>query len=50
MDSITITEPIIWIDCEMTGLNLSKNQIIEIAVVVTDGSLLYLNEGPSLVV
>ena len=29
--------PLIWIDLEMTGLNLEKDQVIEIAVIVTDG-------------
>lgn len=24
--------PLVWVDCEMTGLNLSKDKIIEIAV------------------
>ena len=45
-----IRDPIIWVDCEMTGLNLNKDQIIEIAVIVTDGSLSTLIEGPSLTV
>jgi oligoribonuclease len=31
--------PLIWIDLEMTGLNLEKDRIIEIAVIVTDGAL-----------
>ena len=34
---VTLKEPMIWIDCEMTGLNLKKFSIIEIAVIVTDG-------------
>ena len=32
-----LTNPMVWIDCEMTGLNLKTNSIIEIAVIVTDG-------------
>jgi oligoribonuclease len=40
--------PIIWIDLEMTGLNDKKDQIIEIAVIVTDGQLSKQKEGPSL--
>ena len=31
--------PIVWIDCEMSGLNLSKDHIIEIACVITDSDL-----------
>jgi oligoribonuclease len=32
-----LTNPMVWVDCEMTGLDLSRNHIIEIAVIVTDG-------------
>ena len=32
-----LKDPIIWIDMEMTGLDIKKDQTIEIAVVVTDG-------------
>lgn len=31
--------PIVWVDLEMTGLDLNKEQIIEIAVIVTDSQL-----------
>ena len=34
-----IKDPLIWIDMEMTGLNIETEQTIEIAVVVTDGAL-----------
>jgi len=27
---------LIWVDCEMTGLDLNKDALIEIAVLVTD--------------
>jgi oligoribonuclease len=37
--AVGFKDPIIWIDLEMTGLNLSKNHIIEFAVIVTDGAL-----------
>jgi oligoribonuclease len=41
----------VWIDCEMTGLDLSRNSIIEIAVIVTDGKNLDLRiHGPELVI
>jgi oligoribonuclease (3'-5' exoribonuclease) len=30
---------IVWVDCEMTGLSLTKDALIEIAVVVTDSHL-----------
>ena len=37
---------LIWIDLEMTGLDTSKDYIIEIATVVTDSALNILEEGP----
>ncbi|MBS0358142.1 MAG: oligoribonuclease [Proteobacteria bacterium] len=37
---------LIWLDLEMTGLNPSKNVIIEIATLVTDSNLNVLAEGP----
>lgn len=42
--------PLIWIDLEMTGLNLKKDQIIEIAIIVTDSNLDNRKEGPSLII
>lgn len=35
---------------EMTGLNIETNSIIEIAVIVTDGSLNKMVEGPNIIV
>lgn len=37
---------LIWIDCEMTGLNPEKERLIEIATIVTDPHLNVLAEGP----
>ncbi len=37
---------LIWIDCEMTGLNPAKERLIEIATIVTDSQLNVLEEGP----
>ena len=37
---------LIWIDLEMTGLDSSSDQIIEIATVVTDANLETVAEGP----
>ncbi len=39
-----------WIDCEMTGLELRKDALIEIAVVVTDGELTVLDDGLDIVI
>jgi oligoribonuclease len=41
---------LIWIDLEMTGLNPSKDRIIEIATVVTDPKLNIIATGPDLVI
>ena len=37
---------LIWIDLEMTGLNTFKDEIIEIATIVTDKNLNVIEEGP----
>ena len=41
---------LIWIDMEMTGLDPNRDQILEIAVLVTDSQLNVLAEGPNLAV
>ena len=41
---------LIWLDCEMTGLNPQKERIIEIAIVVTGPNLEPRIEGPVLVI
>ena len=41
---------LIWLDCEMTGLDPEKERIIEIAVVVTGPQLTPRVEGPVLVI
>ena len=40
----------VWIDCEMTGLDLEKDALIEVAVLVTDGQLNVLDEGLDLLI
>ncbi|CAH1447078.1 unnamed protein product [Lactuca virosa] len=42
--------PLVWIDLEMTGLNVEVDRILEIACVITDGKLKKLIEGPELVI
>lgn len=41
---------LIWVDLEMTGLNPDKDQIIEIATIVTDRHLNIIAEGPVLAI
>jgi oligoribonuclease len=41
---------LIWLDLEMTGLNVEKESIIEIATIATDPELNVLEEGPCLVI
>lgn len=41
---------LVWVDCEMTGLDLGRDELVEVAVVVTDGGLVELDEGMSVVI
>jgi len=41
---------LIWIDCEMTGLSLEKDVLVEIAVLVTDSQLNVIGDGIDLVI
>ncbi|MBI5278738.1 MAG: oligoribonuclease [Burkholderiales bacterium] len=41
---------LIWLDCEMTGLDPDRDRIIEIAVIATSPDLTMRVEGPSLVI
>lgn len=41
---------LVWIDCEMTGLSLESDALVEIAVLVTDSELNILGEGIDLVI
>ena len=40
----------VWIDCEMTGLDLSADALIEVAVLVTDAELNVLGEGVDVII
>lgn len=41
---------LVWIDCEMTGLNPEVDELVEIAVVVTDFDLNVVDEGINIVI
>jgi oligoribonuclease len=45
-----VRDELVWIDCEMTGLDLAKDRLIEIAALVTDGDLNVLGEGIDVVI
>jgi oligoribonuclease len=40
-----MTDRLVWIDCEMTGLDLTGDALVEIACIVTDGELNPLDDG-----
>ncbi len=46
----TQTDRIVWIDCEMTGLSLEHDALIEVAALVTDFDLNQLGDGVDVVI
>jgi oligoribonuclease len=44
------TDRIIWVDCEMTGLSLTNDALIEVAALVTDYELNQFGDGIDLVI
>ena len=42
--------PLVWIDCEMTGLHPQVDELVEVAVLITDAELNILDEGIDLVI
>lgn len=45
-----VQDKLVWIDCEMTGLRLGSDKLIEIAALVTDSDLNILGEGVDIVI
>ncbi|MCF6524645.1 oligoribonuclease [Streptomyces sp. JJ36] len=45
-----MNDRMVWIDCEMTGLSLSDDALVEVAALVTDSELNVLGEGVDVVV
>ena len=45
-----MTERLVWIDCEMTGLDLEADALIEVAALVTDFDLKVLGDGVDVVI
>jgi oligoribonuclease len=45
-----VNDRLVWIDCEMTGLDLARDALIEVAVLVTDSELNVLGDGVDVVI
>ena len=46
---MAVSDRLVWIDCEMTGLDLSADALVEVAVLVTDAQLQVLGDGVDVV-
>ncbi len=44
------TDRLVWIDCEMTGLDLSRDVLVEVAIVVTESDLTEIDDGIEVVI
>jgi oligoribonuclease len=47
---LELSDRLVWVDLEMTGLDPNRDVIVEIATLITDGDLRIIAEGPSLVI
>ncbi|XP_023680422.1 small fragment nuclease [Paramormyrops kingsleyae] len=45
-----MTQRLVWVDLEMTGLDIEKDKIIEMACIITDSDMNVLAEGPNLII
>jgi oligoribonuclease len=45
-----VTDRLVWIDCEMTGLDLRRDALIEVAALVTDADLTLLDPGLDVII
>ena len=45
-----MNDRLVWIDCEMTGLDLGADALIEVAALVTDFDLNVLGDGIDLII
>ena len=45
-----MSDRLVWIDCEMTGLSLEHDALVEVAVLVTDSELNVLGDGVQVVI
>jgi oligoribonuclease len=47
---MAVTELLVWVDCEMTGLDLARDALVEVAALVTDPELNILGDGVDVVI
>lgn len=47
---VAVNDRLVWIDCEMTGLDIENDALIEVAALVTDSELNVLGEGIDVVI
>jgi len=45
-----VNDLLVWVDCEMTGLDLSRDVLVEVAALVTDADLNVLGDGVDVVI
>jgi len=54
IDAQPIRDALVWVDCEMTGLGADggpgEDTLLEVAVLITDGDLRVIAEGPEIVI
>jgi oligoribonuclease len=47
---VGVNDRLVWIDCEMTGLDIERDALVEIACLVTDAELTLLDEGVDVII
>jgi oligoribonuclease len=47
---VAVSDLLVWMDLEMSGLDPDKERIIEVAIIVTGGDLTVVAEGPEIVI
>lgn len=45
-----MSDVLVWIDCEMTGLDLRADALIEVALLITDGELKVISDGLDVII
>jgi len=50
MDGNEAPAPLVWVDIEASGLEVERRELLEIAVLITDGDLRELAEGPAFII